>query len=146
VIPAFLQAMHHREFILILPKLSAAILAMSLLGSAFAANSLERDISLDQWVMMCGAANGAADEVGATDEDRHEHRLTAKAHLMRYALEQGYTLSEFDALFDQGIIEGKKLSAGRLGSNPHRLQTFLAGFQRDKRIPYQNVKNALDTT
>src|SRR3546814_20425822 len=52
-----------REFDLILPKLSAAILAMAMLGSAYAASSLERDISLDHWVMMSGATNGAADAV-----------------------------------------------------------------------------------
>ncbi len=119
---------------------------MSLLGSAFAASSLERDISLDQWVMMCGAVNGAADEVGATDEDRRKHRLTSKAHLTRYATERGHALSEFDALFDQGIIEGKKLTAGRLGTDPGKLQRLMSGFQRDTRIPYLDVKNALDTT
>lgn len=129
---------------MILPKLSAAILAMSLLGSAFAASSLERNISLDQWVMMCGAANGAADEVGASNEDRLTHRVTAKAHLLRYALESGYTLDEFDALFDQGIIEGKKLAADRLGSDQQRLHALLIGFQRDTRISYQDVKSALD--
>ncbi|WP_158306425.1 hypothetical protein [Pusillimonas sp. T7-7] len=137
--------MHYREPIVILPKLSAAILAMSLLGSAFAASSLERNISLDQWVMMCGAVNGAADQVGASDEERHQHRLTSKTHLMRYAIEQGYTLDEFDALFDQGIIEGRKLTAGRLGSDPDKLTKLMNGFHRDARIGYQDVKDALDT-
>src|SRR3546814_11876836 len=84
-----------REFDLILPKLSAAILAMAMLGSAYAASSLERDISLDQWVMMSGATNGAADAVGASPDDRHAHRQTARTPLMRYALEQGLSLDEF---------------------------------------------------
>lgn len=130
---------------MILPKLSAAILAMSLLGSAFAASNLERNISLNQWVMMCGAVNGAADEVGVTDAERHKHRLTSKTHLMRYALEQGYSLDEFDALFDQGIIEGRKLTAGRLGADPDKLARLMNGFQRDTSIDYQYVKDALDT-
>jgi len=118
---------------------------MSLLCSAFAPSSLARNISLDQWVMMCGAVNGAADEIGVTAEARHRHRLTSKAHLMRYAIEQGYTLDEFDALFDQGVIEGRKLTAGRLGSDPEKLTRLMNGFHRDASIGYQDVKDALDT-
>src|SRR3546814_1146489 len=69
----------------------------------------------------------------------------SKTHLMRYAIEQGYTLDEFDALFDQGIIEGRKLTAGRLGSDPDKLTKLMNGFHRDARIGYQDVKDALDT-
>lgn len=128
---------------MILPKLSAAILAMALQGSAYAAASLERDISLDQWVMMCGAANGAADAAGADPVDRHTHRLNVRAHLMRYALEQGLALHEFDALFDQGVIEGKRLLARGHGTDPIKLQSLMQGFMRDTNIAYQDVKDAL---
>ncbi|HWK72577.1 hypothetical protein [Pollutimonas sp. M17] len=128
---------------MILPKLSAAILAMGMLGSAYAASSLERDISLDQWVMMCGAANGAADAAGANPLERQAHRLNVREHLMRYALEQGLTLHEFDALFDQGVIEGKRLLAGGRSIDPGKLQSLMQGFLRDTNIPYQDVRNAL---
>src|SRR3546814_14057330 len=110
---------------------------MAMLGSAYAASSLERDISLDQWVMMSGATNGAADAVGASPDDRHAHRQTARTHLMRYALEQGLSLDEFDALFDQGIIEGKRLLANGRGIAPVKLQTLMQGFLRDKSLAYQ---------
>ncbi|SHI40824.1 hypothetical protein [Pollutimonas bauzanensis] len=131
---------------MILPKLSAAILSMSLLGSAYAASRLERDISLDQWVLMCGAANGAADAAGATEEDRHKHRKTARSHLMRYAAEHGYALSEFDALFELGMLEGRKLVAARSARGGAKFQALMHGFHSDKSIQYGDVEKALDTT
>lgn len=131
---------------MILPKLSAAILAMSLLGSAYAASKLEDDISLDQWVLMCGAANGAADAAGATEEDRHKHRTTARSHLTRYATEHGYALVEFDALFELGALEGKKLVTARSSKGAPKVQALMRGFHRDKSIPYREVEKALDQT
>lgn len=118
---------------------------MAMLGSAYAASSLESDISLDQWVMMCGAANGAADAAGADPIDRQAHRLNVRDHLMRYALEQGLALDEFDALFDQGIIEGKRLLARGRSIDPGKLQSLMRGFLRDTNISYQDVRDALNT-
>lgn len=117
---------------------------MSLLGSAYAASSLEDDISLDQWVLMSGATNGAADAAGASEEDRSKHRRTAHSHLMRYATEHGYALVEFDALFELGMQEGKQLVAARSSRDATKLQSLMQGFQRDKSIPYQDVEKALD--
>ncbi|HUG58650.1 MAG TPA: hypothetical protein VL002_10475 [Candidimonas sp.] len=131
---------------MILPKLSAAILAMSLLGSAYAASSLEDEISLDQWVLMSGATNGAADAAGATEEDRNKHRKTARNHLVRYAAEHGLALSEFDALFEFGMLEGKKLVTARTSNSAAKFETLMNGFQRDISIQYQDVEKALNTT
>src|SRR3546814_13227860 len=69
-----------REFDLILPKLSAAILAMAMLGSPYAASILERDTSLEQWVMMSGAPLGPAALVGASPDDRTAHSQPARTH------------------------------------------------------------------
>ncbi|WP_353150892.1 hypothetical protein [Pollutimonas bauzanensis] len=131
---------------MILPKLSAAILAMSLLGSAYAASSLEEEISLDQWVLMSGATNGAADAAGATEEDRKKHRITARNNLVRYAAEHGIALSQFDALFELGMLEGKKLVTARPVKDTAKLQTLMNGFHRDKSILYQDVEKALSHT
>lgn len=131
---------------MILPKLSAAILAMSLLGSAYAASSLEEEISLDQWVLMSGATNGAADAAGATEEDRKKHRITARNNLVRYAAEHGLSLREFDALFELGIQEGKKLVTARSVKGAAKFQTLMNGFHRDKSILYQDVEKALSHT
>lgn len=117
---------------------------MAMLGSAYAASSLERDISLDQWVMMCGAANGAADAAGANPLDRQAHRLNVREHLMRYALEQGLALDEFDALFDQGVIEGRRLLARGRSIDDDKLQALMQGFMRDTNIAYRDVRSALD--
>lgn len=119
---------------------------MALLGSAYAASSLENDISLDQWVLMCGAANGAADAVGATEEDRRKHRKTVRSHLMRYATEHGYALIEFDALFELGMLEGRKLVTARSSGNAAKFQALMNGFHRDTSISYRDVERALDTT
>lgn len=118
---------------------------MAMLGSVYAASSMESDISLDQWVMMCGAANGAADAAGADPIDRQAHRLNVRDHLMRYAMEQGLALDEFDALFDQGVIEGKRLLARGRSIDPGKLQSLMQGFLRDTSISYQDVRNALNT-
>ncbi|UHL62624.1 hypothetical protein LSG25_11050 [Paralcaligenes sp. KSB-10] len=130
---------------MILPKLSAAILSMALLGSAYAASSLDPDISIDQWVLMSGATNGAADAMGVCDEDLDKHRNTARAHLTRYASEHGARIEQFDAMFEQGMIEGKKLVTDRSNLTSAKGERLLTGFHRDKSIDYQIVKNALDT-
>ncbi|RTZ40699.1 hypothetical protein EKL30_16390 [Candidimonas sp. SYP-B2681] len=130
---------------MILPKLSGALIGMSLLGSAYAASILERRISLNQWVLMCGAANGAAEAIGATRQDCDSHRRTTQKHLTRYATEHGATLSDFDALFDTGRVEGKTLVASRLLRQNGRLAMLMQGFQRDKSIPYHDVEKALSS-
>ncbi len=130
---------------MILPKLSGALIGMSLLGSAYAASILERRISLSQWVLMCGAANGAAEAVGATKKDCASHRSTTQRHLTRYATEHGQILNDFDALFDLGRLEGKKLIASKLLRHDGRLAALMHGFQRDKSIPYQDVEKALSS-
>ncbi|NYT62417.1 hypothetical protein H0A66_08850 [Alcaligenaceae bacterium] len=117
---------------------------MSLLGSAYAASSLEDNISLDQWILMSGATNGAADAAGASEEDRSKHRKTARSHLMRYATEHGYALVKFDALFELGAQEGKKMVAARSNKGGARFQTLMTGFHRDTSIPYQDVEKALN--
>lgn len=129
---------------MILPKLSAAILSMTLLGTAYAASDMDRDISLDQWVAMCGATNGAADAFGASPEDLHLHRSTAHSHLTRYAAEAGLPPVQFDGLFEHGKVEGKKLITRSMVIAPAR-QGLITGFQHDKTIDYRVVKNALDS-
>lgn len=130
---------------MILPKLSAAILSMSFLGSAYAASNMDPDISLVDWVVMSGATNGAADALGVGTEERKKHRTTAQSHLMRYASEHGVQLVGFDLLFERGIVEGKKLAQDRRHILARKQQDLINGFQHDTSIDYQNVKKALDT-
>jgi hypothetical protein len=118
---------------------------MTLLGTAYAASDIDRDISLDQWVAMCGATNGAADAFGVSPEDRHLHRSTAQSHLMRYATEAGLPLDQFDGLFEHGKVEGKKLITARSVVIAPARQGFITGFQHDKTIDYRRVKDALDS-
>lgn len=131
---------------MILPKLSAAILSMSLFGSAYAIPDIDFDYetSLDQWVVISGATNGAASAFGASAEDVDQHRNTAFTHLMRYAHEHGFQLAEFDSLFERGQVEGRKLAE----THPSRITPsgadLIDGFMHDKAIEYQNVKKALD--
>lgn len=133
----------YREFTLILPKLSAAILSMSFLGSAYA--GVDQDTSLDQWVVISGATNGAADVFGVSPEDIDQHRHTALAHLIRYAEERGLQVSEFDQLFERGQVEGRKLVEKHGSLVAAAGKDFVTGFMHDKNIEYHNVKKALDT-
>lgn len=130
---------------MILPKLSAAILSMALLGSAYAAPNIDPDTSLDQWVVMSGATNGAADALGASEDDLDKHRTTARAHLTRYATEHGAQIEQFEALFERGMIEGKKLVEDRASLASVKGQNAISGFRHDISIDYETVKDALDT-
>ncbi len=118
---------------------------MALLGSAYAAPSTDTDTSLDQWVVVSGATNGAADALGASEEDLDKHRSTALAHLTRYAIEHGAQIEQFEALFDRGMIEGKKLIEARASLASIKGQNAISGFRHDINIDYQTVKDALDT-
>lgn len=117
---------------------------MALLGSAYAAPARDSDMTLDQWVLVSGATNGAADALGASDDDLDEHRNTARGHLMRYAAEHGARIEQFDALFDLGATEGRKLIADRGTLAAAKGRLLISGFQRDKNIGYDTVKGALD--
>lgn len=129
---------------MILPKLSAAILSMSFLGSAYAASEMDPDISLVEWVVMSGATNGAADALGVSPEDRNKHRTTAQSHLMRYASERGVQIDGFDLLFERGMVEGKKLAQDSRRLFAPKQQDLISGFHHDSGIDYENVKEALD--
>lgn len=132
------------EVHVILPKLSAAILSMALLGSAYAAPARDADTTLDQWVLISGATNGAADALGVSEDDLDEHRNTARSHLTRYAAEHGMRMERFDALFDLGANEGRRLVSDRVALARAKGQSLIDGFQRDKIIGYESVKDALD--
>src|SRR5690606_36005758 len=84
---------------MILPRMTAALLSMSFFGSAYANADLYAGTSLDQWVVICGAANGAAALYQASRHDLNQHQLTARAHLTRFAAENGRLLMEFEPLF-----------------------------------------------
>jgi hypothetical protein len=118
---------------------------MALLGSAYAAPNIDPDTSLDQWVVMSGATNGAADALGASEEDLDKHRTTALAHLTRYATEHGAQIEQFEALFERGMIEGKKLVEDRAGLASVKGRNAISGFRHDISIDYETVKDALDT-
>ncbi len=117
---------------------------MSFYGSAYAATELERRISLYEWVVISGATNGAANLLGVSSEDLTQHRNTAHTNLMRYASEQGLALDEFDSLFECGMLEGKRLVTDRSHILAPKQDQLISGFQHDKSIEYQNVKEALD--
>lgn len=131
---------------MILPKLSAAILAMSFYGSAYAsydAYEPDRKATLAEWVVISGATNGAADVMGVNAEDLIVHRSTAQSNLMRYAIEQGIQLDEFDSLFERGMIEGKRMVTERSHLLALQHDQLISGFLHDKNINYENVKDAL---
>src|SRR5690554_3621114 len=93
------------EVRMILPRMSAALLSMSFFGSAYASAELYSGTSLDQWVVSCGAANGAAALFQAPADDLALHCHTAKSHIDRYAAENGMSLREFEPLFERGHAE-----------------------------------------
>jgi len=128
---------------MILPKLSAALLSMSSFGSAYASASWHGHTSLEQWVVISGAANGAAALFDADPDDLALHRRTARKHLTRYASERGLPLAEFEPLFDCGLTEGRKLVANRGRLFQPRQREMLAGFHHDKIIAYPDMRRAL---
>src|SRR3546814_921986 len=99
---------------MILPKLSAALLSMSFFGSAYACSDLHGNTSLDQWIVICGAANGAAATFHALPDELVLHYQTSKNHISRYATEKGMPALEFEPLFEQGRIEGQRLISHRI--------------------------------
>ncbi|HLU20833.1 MAG TPA: hypothetical protein VKZ66_12855 [Pusillimonas sp.] len=130
---------------MILPRMTAALLSMSFFGSAYANAELYAGTSLDQWVVICGAANGAAGLYQASEHDLNQHQLTARAHLTRFAAENGRLLLEFQPLFTRGQAEGKRLvEAQDKLFTPHK-QALLEGFHNDKQIQYQDMKRVLGT-
>lgn len=128
---------------MILPKMSAALLSMSFFGSAYACSDLHGETSLDQWAVICGAANGAAALFDAPPHDLALHRETAKTHLSRFAAESGKGALEFEPLFERGLTEGRRLVASRGNLFVPRKTALLDGFHNDKRIAYADVRRAL---
>jgi len=128
---------------MILPKMSAALLSMSFFGSAYACAELHGHTSLDQWIVICGAANGAAAVFHALPHDLALHRETAKTHISRFAAESGAGSLEFEPLFERGLTEGQRLVSSRSNLFVPRKGTLLDGFHHDKRIDYADVQRAL---
>jgi len=130
---------------MILPRMTAALLSMSFFGSAYANADLYAGTSLDQWVVICGAANGAAALYQASRHDLNQHQLTARAHLTRFAAENGRLLMEFEPLFARGQTEGMRLVAAQDKLFTPRKEALLEGFHNDRQIQYQDIKRVLDT-
>lgn len=128
---------------MILPKMSAALLSMSFFGSAFASAELHAGTSLEQWIVICGAANGAAAAFQAQPQDLALHRRTTRAHMGRYAAEKGVNLMEFEPLFERGQTEGLRLVSSRDSVFSPRKARLLEGFHYDKHIDYAHVRRAL---
>ena len=128
---------------MILPRMSAALLSMSFFGSAYASPELYSGTSLDQWVVICGAANGAAALFQAPADDLALHCHTAKSHIGRYAAENGMSLREFEPLFERGHAEGRRLVAAQDSLFGPRKAALLDGFHNDKQIAYTEVRRAL---
>lgn len=128
---------------MILPKMSAALLSMSFFGSAYASPQLHAGTTLDQWVVICGAANGVAAVFHALPHDLNLYRRTAKNHIDRYAAENGMSLIDFEPLFERGQTEGQRLVAGHNNLFTPRKAALLEGFHNDKHIDYTMVRRAL---
>lgn len=128
---------------MILPKLSAALLSMSIFGSAYACSDLHGNTSLDQWIVICGAANGAAATFHALPDELALHHHTSRNHISRYATEIGLNAVEFEALFERGRIEGQRLVSDRSQLFLPRQATLLDGFHHDTHIAYPQVRRAL---
>jgi len=123
--------------------MSAALLSMSFFGSAFACTQLHGRTSLDQWIVICGAANGAASVFDALPDDLALHRQTSMSHLSRFAAENGVRSLEFEPLFERGLTEGQRLVSSRSGLFAPRKGSLLKGFHNDKSIHYADVQRAL---
>lgn len=128
---------------MILPRMSAALLSMSFLGSAYASAQLHAGTSLDQWVVICGAVNGAAAVFQAPAEELSLHRRMAQTHMSRYAAENGMSLLEFEPLFERGQAEGRRIVSARDSLFGPRKTDLLAGFHNDTQISYTEVRRAL---
>lgn len=127
---------------MILPKMSAALLSMSSFGTAYAAN-LHGTTTLEQWVVICGATNGAAAALQAPPHDLAQHRETAKTHISRFAAENGVGALEFEPLFERGLTEGQRLVVGHSRLFHTRRTALLDGFHHDKSIAYADMRRAL---
>lgn len=130
---------------MILPRLSAALLSMNYLGTAYTPSRLPSKNTVKEWALISGAANGAASVMGVDAADLRVHRRTAHEHLTRYAEENGLELDGFDLLFDLGSQEGGKIVLRRSDILASENSGLVKGFHHDKVISYPRLKLALDS-
>ncbi|MGY6272491.1 hypothetical protein ACXIUT_22660 [Achromobacter denitrificans] len=117
-----------------------------LLGAAapvLAAPDASEQVQYDSFVTAAGASNGAARACGASGPDLAQHQATARKNLLQYAQEYGFSASGYDALFQKGQAEGQKMMDEMKRSGVDGCRGVLGGFQNERVMEYEEMKNAL---
>ncbi|MNT74170.1 hypothetical protein D3C72_2129620 [compost metagenome] len=94
-------------------------------------------------MVAAGASNGAARACGASEPDLAQHQATAKKNLTQYAQEYGFASNSYEALFQKGLGEGKAMMEDMKRSGVDGCRGVLGGFQNERAISYEDMKNAL---
>ncbi|MCW0209493.1 MAG: hypothetical protein OJK14_20530 [Achromobacter sp.] len=110
---------------------------------AWAAPDASEQAQYDSFVMAAGASNGAARACGASEPDLAQHQATARTNLLQYAQEYGFSAGGYDALFQKGQAEGKTMMDEMKRSGVDGCRGVLGGFQSERVMEYEEMKNAL---
>jgi len=120
---------------------TAFALAVGLAGAPPA--TAQDQAEFDQLVTTAGATNGAAQVCGASPPDLARHQATARANLQRYAAEFGYRADGFEALFQQGRREGRKMMLDMRQSDVDGCPGMLGSFQHERDMGYDEMKQGI---
>jgi len=112
-------------------------------STAWAAPDATEQVQYDSFVMAAGASNGAARACGASEPDLAQHQDTSRKNLLRYAQEYGFAAEGYDALFQKGQAEGKTMMDDMKRSGVDGCRGVLGGFQNERVMGYEAMKNAL---
>lgn len=121
----------------------AWLLATAATAPAWAAPDANEQAQYDSFVVAAGTSNGAARACGASEPDLAQHQATSKKNLMQYAKEYGFSSSSYDALYQKGLDEGRKMMDDMKRSNVDGCRGVLGGFQNERVMSYEDMKNAL---
>ncbi|MBB1596684.1 hypothetical protein [Achromobacter sp. UMC46] len=110
---------------------------------AWAAPDAAEQAQYDSFVVAAGASNGAARACGASEPDLAQHQATARKNLMQYAQEYGFASDGYETLFQKGLGEGKTMMEDMKRSGVDGCRGVLGGFQNERAISYEDMKNAL---
>lgn len=129
----------------ILTRLAWALGAAAPLWTApaWAAPDASEQIQYDSFVMAAGASNGAARACGASEPDLAQHQSNSRKNLLQYAQEYGFSAAAYDAEFQKGQTQGKTMMDDMKRSGVDGCRGVLGGFQNERVMSYEDMKNAL---
>ena len=123
--------------------LTGLALALAAAAPVWAAPDAAEQAQYDSFVVAAGASNGAARACGASEPDLAQHQDTARKNLQRYAEEYEFSAGQYDALFQKGQAEGKKMMDDMKRSGVDGCRGVLGGFQSERVMKYEEMKRAL---